>query len=66
LDKVLKNLRIPARIQQISLDLGETFTEISEDEDQQMSLYKSQPKYVVEAINTQIKKYSNIYVIVTA
>ena len=59
LDKVLKNLRIPARIQQISLDLGETYTEISEDEDQQMSLYKSLPKHIVEAINTRIKECSN-------
>ncbi|XP_076086381.1 solute carrier family 12 member 9-like isoform X1 [Mytilus galloprovincialis] len=58
LDKVLKTFRIPAKIQPISLDLGESYKDLSEDEDHQMTLYKSIPEHIVQKINTRIKECS--------
>lgn len=58
LQKTLGNLRIHAKIEPISLDVGETYQELSQAEDHEMILYKSLPEHLVRAVNSRIKEHS--------
>ena len=58
LRKVLDSFRIPARIQQISLELDESVSDLSEEDDYEMASYRSLPENTVEAINNRIKEVS--------